>query len=83
VIAGTAQATANAVNRRAQNRAAPAPAPVAASPPPPPAAFPHPTTVPAGGEVDLVTALSRLAQLRDGGVLTEAEFEIAKSRMLA
>jgi hypothetical protein len=30
-----------------------------------------------------VTQLSRLAQLRDSGVLTEAEFQAAKSRILA
>lgn len=50
--------------------APPAPAPAA----PPPAA-------PAGGS--LLDQLAQLGQLRDAGVLTEAEFETQKQRILA
>jgi hypothetical protein len=83
VIAGTAQTTANAVNRRGQQRAAaaaPAPFPQA---PPPPLPPPAPAAAEPREEVDLVAQLSRLAQLRDSGVLTEGEFQAAKTRILA
>jgi hypothetical protein len=45
----------------------------AAAPPPPPAA-------PAGG--DLVTKLNELAQLKAQGILSDAEFEAAKAKLL-
>jgi len=89
VIAGTATATANAVNRRAEGRAAAAVGPPVAVPPPAAAAVPPPPVAPppppvAGAQtVDLVTALGRLAQLRDSGALSEAEFQTAKTRLLA
>jgi Short C-terminal domain len=60
VIAGTAQTTANAINRRSEQRAA----------------------APSPDEGDLVAQLSRLAQLRDSGALTESEFQSAKTRIL-
>src|SRR6185436_19929300 len=78
VVAGIATATANAVNRHAQNKAAekeqaaapppppPPPAPVAPAPAPPPAAAPSD---------DLVSKLTELAKLRDSGVLSQEEFE--------
>lgn len=69
VIAGTAQATANAVNRRA-------------APPAPAAPVPAPVPAPVSDEVDIVAQLSRLAQLRDAGALSEAEFQAAKTRIL-
>lgn len=46
---------------------------------PPPVAVPAP---PVAADGDLVNALSRLAQLRDAGALTETEFQAAKSRLL-
>jgi hypothetical protein len=82
VIAGTAQATANAVNRRAydlQAAAAPSGPPVPAPAQPTPA----PAAAPTAPEVDLVAQLGTLAQLRDSGALTEAEFQAAKARVLA
>ena len=86
VVAGTATAVSNRVSRRqgarwaAQEQAAyAAPAPYAepapAPPPPAPAA-------PAGG-TDRITALKELGELRAQGVLTEAEFEAEKARILA
>jgi hypothetical protein len=43
--------------------------------PPPPA--------PAGGPDDTIDQLQKLGQLRDQGVLTEAEFEAQKAKVLA
>lgn len=94
VIAGTASAVAGGVHRRQRNRwaaqdqqdaaaeqaayqqgladaqAAPAPQPVPAPQPAPPARDP-------------IEDLERLASLRDQGVLTEAEFEAQKAKILA
>jgi hypothetical protein len=39
--------------------------------------------VPATGARDAVADLRRLVELRDGGVLTDSEFEAAKARVLA
>lgn len=81
VIAGTAQATTNAVNRRAMAKAEQRQAayqeqeaPVQAAP----AQQPAPSA--AGG--DLVAELSKLAELREAGVLSEDEFTAAKQRLL-
>ncbi|MGV9744777.1 SHOCT domain-containing protein [Rhodococcus zopfii] len=83
VIAGTATSVSNRVSRRqgrrwaqqdqeqhtqAQQQAAP--------PPPPPAP-------PASGGVDRLEALKQLGELKTQGVLTDAEFEAEKARILA
>jgi len=92
VVAGTATATANAVNRHAQNKAAEKEqaaaneAQQAAAPPPPPPAPPAPVApaaapAPAAGD-DLVSKLTELAKLRDSGVLSQEEFEQAKALVL-
>jgi hypothetical protein len=87
VVAGTATAVSNRVSRRqagrwaaqeqesygAQQYEAPPPAPAYAAPPPAPAA--------ASGD-DLIAQLERLGQLRSSGVLTDAEFEAQKARLL-
>lgn len=87
VIAGTAQATAGAVNRRQQNKwaskeeqqryeaqqAAAAQQPVQAAPAP----LPQAST----GD-DIVATLERLAKLHAAGVLTDAEFTAAKAAAL-
>jgi len=88
VVAGTATAVSNRVSRRQAGRwaaqeqeAAPPPADYPpeqqqyAAPPPAPAAD-------AGTGVDL-DALKQLGELRDAGVLTEAEFQVQKERILA
>lgn len=82
VVAGTATAVSNRVSRRQANRwsqqyaepqyaepqsYAPPPAPV-------PAAAPEP---------DRLTQLQKLGELKTSGVLTEAEFEAQKARILA
>jgi len=82
VVAGTATAVSNRVSRRQAGRWAAqeqpqqqqqqyAPEPQYAAPPPPP-----PDT---GVDVE---KLQQLGQLRDSGVLTEAEFQAQKARIL-
>ena len=87
VVAGTATAVSNRVSRRQAGRwaaqeqaaepqyAAPPPQQYAAPPPPAPAAE-------ADTGVDLA-ALQQLGELRAAGVLTEAEFQVQKERILA
>ncbi|SFE35600.1 SHOCT domain-containing protein [Streptomyces mirabilis] len=81
VVAGTATAVSNRVSRRQQGRwaqqeyqeAPPQPAPAA---PPPPAA---PSADDMSGRID---QLKQLGELKAQGVLTEAEFEEQKRRIL-
>ena len=78
VVAGTATAVSNRVSRRQQGRwaqqdyqqAAPAPAPQPAAAPPP---------ADMGSKID---QLKQLGELKAQGVLTEAEFEEQKRRIL-
>jgi Short C-terminal domain len=81
VIAGTASAVAGGVNRRQQNKwAAQEEAQQAAAPPPAAA----PAAAPAGGDSDeLISKLKELATLKDQGILTEAEFNDQKAKILA
>ncbi|MEV6329186.1 SHOCT domain-containing protein [Streptomyces sp. NPDC051909] len=82
VVAGTATAVSNRVSRRQAGRwaqqdyersAAAAPPQQAYSAPPPPAA---------PSMDDKISQLKELGQLKEQGVLTEAEFEAQKSRIL-
>ncbi len=83
VVAGTATAVSNRVSRRQAGRWAqqeqvqePPPQQVVYAAPPPPAA-------PAGsGMGDVVSQLKELAALKEQGVLTDAEFEAQKARVL-
>ena len=79
VVAGIATATANAVNRHAQNKAAEKEQ--AAAPPPPAPVAPASAPAPAPGD-DLVSKLTERAKLRDSGVLSQEEFEQAKALVL-
>lgn len=72
VIAGTATATSNAINRRAAGRAAAQSAPVAPAAPEAP-----------GDAGEMVERLQQLAKLRESGMLSEEEFAAAKARLLA
>ena len=87
VVAGTATAVAGSVSRHQQANAQQAEAAqqeqidqaeaeqMAAPPPvPPPVAAPAP---------DMITQLKELAALKDAGVLTEAEFNAQKAKLLA
>ncbi len=85
VRASVATRVAGNVHRRQQRRwaaedqqaqQAAQPAPAAAAPAPAAPAAPAP-----GG--DMLQQLAQLGQLRDSGVLTEAEFEAQKARILA
>jgi putative oligomerization/nucleic acid binding protein len=82
VVTGTASATANAVGRRSQARRAEqqqAAAFRSQQQAPPAVRAPAPAADPGPG---LVAQLTELARLRDAGMLTEAEFDGAKSRLL-
>jgi hypothetical protein len=73
-----------AAEQQAAEQAPPPPAyqppPPAYQPPPPPPA-PEPAAD-SGGENDLVAQIGQLAKLRDAGVLSDAEFSAAKSKLL-
>lgn len=82
VVAGTATAVSNRVSRRQGQRWAQEQQqypPQAYEPPPAPA----PAPAPAPSSTDRITALKDLADLKEQGILTEAEFEAEKSRILA
>lgn len=85
VVAGTARATANVVDRHAQRRAAESQAYAAqqAPPPPPPQQYAPPAPAPAAAEsADLVSKLHELGELHASGVLSEDEFAAAKRQLL-
>jgi len=93
VIAGTASATANAVNHHSQQKAAQqeAAAQQQAAPPqqapaaPPPPAPPPPPSAPTPDDTsndDLVGRLTQLGKLRDAGVVSDDEFAAAKAKLL-
>ena len=78
VIAGTATVVAGGVNRHQQQKAAQQNA--AAAPPPPEEAAP---AAAAPDSDELINKLKELANLKDQGILTEAEFADQKSKILA
>ena len=88
VIAGTATATSNAVNRRqaakaqeqAEAQAYEQQQYAAAQPPPPPPAPPPAPAAPA--QSDLTGQLAKLGELHNQGVLSDEEFAAAKQRLL-
>jgi hypothetical protein len=97
VVAGTATAVSNRVSRRQAGRWAAqdqqqyeheqyqqmqqqqqyAPPP----PPPPPPAAPAPAA--SAGTSDMIAQLEKLGQLKAAGILTDAEFEAQKAKLLA
>lgn len=87
VIAGTATATANAVGRHGEQKAAEKQAnadqqaaqqQAAAAPPP----HPPPAPAPPAADDDLVGQIGQLGKLRDAGVLSDSEFAAAKAKLL-
>ena len=91
VVAGTATAVSNRVSRRQGNRWAaqeqPQEAPEQpqqeyADPPPPPPPAP-PAQPAAASQGDMLDSLQKLGELKSAGVLTEAEFQAQKARILA
>ena len=89
VVAGTATAVAGGVQRRQQSRAEQAAMAEAdqqeqvqqQAPPPPPAPAPPPPPA-APGTDDVIAQLKDLAALKEQGILTDAEFEAQKARIL-
>jgi hypothetical protein len=80
VITGTASATANAVGRNSHGRAVEQQQAAAFRAQPPVPAPPRPA--PAGGGSDMVAQLGELARLREAGMLTAEEFDMAKATLL-
>lgn len=93
VVAGTASAVAGRVNRRQQQRWAAQDQQAAAeqayeqqqyAPPPPQYAPPPPAQYapPAPAAVDPIEQLTKLGELHEKGVLTDAEFAAEKAKLL-
>jgi hypothetical protein len=85
VVAGTATGVSNRVSRRQYNRWAEQdarPEQAAYAPPPQPEAAPPPPPAATGGQ-DRIAQLKELGELRAQGILTDAEFEAEKARILA
>ena len=78
VIAGTATSVSNRVSRRQANRWSEQDAAAYEQAPPPPAPPP-----PASTTDDTLGQLKELAELKSAGVLTDAEFEAQKAKILA
>ncbi|MDH6517666.1 hypothetical protein M2164_004161 [Streptomyces sp. SAI-208] len=82
VVAGTATAVSNRVTRRQQGRWAAQQEYQA--PPPPSASYAEPPTAPPAPDMtSKIEQLKQLGELKAQGVLTEAEFEEQKRRLLA
>jgi hypothetical protein len=85
VVAGTATAVSNRVSRRQANRwsAQEQPQQEAAAPPPPPPPPPPAAQPAAASQSNMLDELQKLGELKSAGVLTEAEFQAQKARILA
>ncbi|MET7743057.1 SHOCT domain-containing protein [Streptomyces sp. NPDC005385] len=81
VVAGTATAVSNRVSRRQAGRWAQQEAPAQAYQEPAPAAAPPPPP-PADDMTSKIDQLKQLGDLKNQGVLTEAEFDAQKRRIL-
>ncbi|MFD3429782.1 SHOCT domain-containing protein [Nocardia fluminea] len=81
VVAGTATATSNAMNRRGAQRAAEQQAYDQQQAPPPPQQQAPPPPAPSAGD-DTVAQLGKLAELHSAGALSDAEFAAAKAKLL-
>jgi hypothetical protein len=77
VVAGTATAVSNRVSRRQTNRWAQQEQSYYDAQPPPP-----PQAAPAAATVDPIAQLKELAELKNQGVLSEAEFAVQKKKIL-
>jgi hypothetical protein len=86
VVAGTAKATSNAMDRRSQRKASEQQQEYQQEyqqQQAPPAQVAPVQSVPPSGADDLVSKLQELGQLHQSGVLTDAEFAAAKSQLLS
>ncbi|MFI1239818.1 SHOCT domain-containing protein [Nocardia salmonicida] len=82
VVAGTATATSNAINRRGARRAAEQQGYAEQQAPPPPQQAPPPPAAASAGQ-DTVAQLGQLAELHSSGALSDAEFAAAKAKLLS
>ncbi|KUN67543.1 MULTISPECIES: SHOCT domain-containing protein [Streptomyces] len=83
VVAGTATAVSNRVNRRQQGRWAAQQEAQAPPPPPPSYSQQQPAAAPPAPDMSAkIEQLKQLGELKTQGVLTEAEFEEQKRRLL-
>jgi hypothetical protein len=87
VVAGTATAVSNRVSRRQANRwsqqeEAQYAQQQAQYYEPPPQYAPAPPPPPAAATPDPIDQLKKLAELKDAGVLTDAEFQAQKAKIL-
>ncbi|CAM5508755.1 SHOCT domain-containing protein [Streptomyces canus] len=81
VVAGTATAVSNRVSRRQQGRWAAQQGPQEPAPQPAPPA--EPSAPPPADMTSKIEQLKQLGDLKTQGLLTEAEFEDQKRRLLA
>jgi len=87
VVAGTATAVSNRVSRRQANRWSQQSEPQYYEQPPPqyaapPVQYAAPAPAPADAP-DPIAQLTQLAELKNQGILTEAEFQAQKAKILA
>ncbi len=89
VVAGTATAVSNRVSRRQANRWAAKEEPqqpqqqYAAPPPQQEYAAPPPAQPAASSQADMLDQLQQIGELKAAGVLTEAEFQVQKARIMS
>ncbi|KQW16165.1 SHOCT domain-containing protein [Streptomyces sp. Root369] len=83
VVAGTATAVSNRVSRRQQGRWAAQQGPQEPAPQPAPAPPAEPSAPPPPDMTSKIEQLKQLGDLKTQGLLTEAEFEDQKRRLLA
>jgi len=84
VVAGTATAVSNRVSRRQAGRWAQQEQPAEPQYAAPPPQYEAPPPAPAAPDRDaMIAQLRDLAELRDQGVLTDAEFDAQKRKILA
>jgi Short C-terminal domain len=83
VVAGTATAVSNRVSRRQANRWSAQEEQQYYAQQQQYAPAPQPAPAPAAPAPDMVTQLKELADLRTQGILTDAEFEAQKAKILA
>jgi len=82
VVAGTATAVSNRVSRRQAGRWAQQ-EPQQQYQEPPPQQYQQPPAAPAAPDTgDMIAQLKQLGELKEAGVLTEAEFALQKARIL-
>jgi len=79
-VAGTATAVSGGVRRRQERRWAEQEAPQGYAQPAPPA--PAPAAAPAASAGSVIDQLKELGELKEQGILTEAEFEAQKAKVL-